>query len=268
MSVEQAVAVDEGAEDGLKITPDMTPSEKADALEEHKLGQLTRRVQKSVLFTSGELDPTKPAPPPADPSQLVLMGDDPRLPKMPPKPTLMDFFKYRLSPSQNHLLQSATHALKGGHDEKVVLACLLHDIGVAGFIRADHGYWGAQLVEPYVDEEVGWAIRAHQALRFYPDESVGYTYPETYIRLFGEDFKPEPYIEDEYKRALNHKWYMTGRLITVNDIYSFDPNAVVSMDDFVDIIGRNFKQPEEGLGFDNSPVAHMWRTMIWPTKYL
>jgi hypothetical protein len=22
-----------------------------------------------------------------------------------------------------------------------------------GFIRGDHGYWGAQLVEPYVDED-------------------------------------------------------------------------------------------------------------------
>ena len=35
-----------------------------------------------------------------------------------------------------------------------VLACLLHDIGVIGFIRSDHGYWGAQLIEPYVDEKV------------------------------------------------------------------------------------------------------------------
>ena len=61
---------------------------------------------------------------------------------------------------------------------------------------------------------------------------------------------------------------MTGRLITVNDVYSFDPDAVVSLDDFVDVVGRNFKQPPEGLGFDNSPVAHMWRAMIWPTKYL
>jgi len=38
--------------------------------------------------------------------------------------------------------------------------------------------------------------------------------------------------------------------------------------DFVDIIGRNFKQPKEGLGFDSSPTAHMWRTIIAPTKYL
>jgi hypothetical protein len=84
----------------------------------------------------------------------------------------------------------------------------------------------------------------------------------------GADYQPEPYIVDEYERARNHKWYMTSRLITLNDIYSFDPNAVVSMDDFVDIIGRNFKQPKEGLGFDGSPVAHMWRTMIWPTKFI
>jgi len=268
MNAQQAPAADGVTPDGVELALGMTPSERADALEEHMMLQLNRRVAKSVLFTSGELDPTRPVSPPADPSQLALMGDDPRLKKMPARPTLLDFFKFRFSPSQNHLLQSATHALKAGNNEKVVLACLLHDIGVAGFIRSDHGYWGAQLVEPYVDEEVSWAIRAHQALRFYPDESVGYSYPETYIRLFGEDFKPEPYIEEEYRRARNHKWYMTSRLITVNDIYSFDPNAVVSLDDFVDIIGRNFKQPEEGLGFDNSPVAHMWRTMIWPTKYL
>jgi hypothetical protein len=61
---------------------------------------------------------------------------------------------------------------------------------------------------------------------------------------------------------------MSSRLITLNDLYSFDPNAVVSIDEFEDIIGRNFKQPKEGLGFDGSPVAHMWRTMIWPTRYL
>jgi hypothetical protein len=268
MSVDQALSLEAVVAEGLVITPDMTPSEKADALEEHELGKLTRRVQKSVLFTSGELDPTQPAPPPADPSQLVLMGDDPRLPKMPKQPTLMDFFKYRFSPNQAHLLQSAALAKRDGHNEKVILACLLHDIGVVGFIRADHGYWGAQLVEPYVDEEVSWAIRAHQALRFYPDESVGFTYPENYLRLFGEDFKPEPYIEEEYKRARNHKWYLTGRMITVNDYYAFDPNAKVELEEFTDIIGRNFKQPEEGLGFDNSSVAHMWRTMIWPTKYL
>jgi hypothetical protein len=54
----------------------------------------------------------------------------------------------------------------------------------------------------------------------------------------------------------------------VNVIYSFDPNAKVDLDDFVDIIGRNFRQPKEGLGLDNSPSAHMWRTILWPTRFL
>jgi len=166
------------------------------------------------------------------------------------------------------VMQSARLAQKSGANEKVVLACLLHDISVAGFIRGDHGYWGSQLVEPYVDAEVSWAIRYHQALRFFPDESVGYRYPESYVKLFGPDYKPEPYIERDYRYAREHTWYMTSRLITVNDLYAFDPNVQVQLEEFTDIVGRNFKQPKEGLGFDASPSAHMWRTMMWPTKYL
>jgi diaminopimelate decarboxylase len=34
------------------------------------------------------------------------------------------------------------------------------------------------------------------------------------------------------------------------------------------VIGRAFRQPEEGLGFDASPPAHMWRSMIWPNNFL
>jgi len=75
------------------------------------------------------------------------------------------------------LLQSATHALNAGCEEKIIMACLVHDMAVSMFIRGDHGYWGAQLLEPYVDEEVSWSIRAHQVLRFYPDEKYGYKYP-------------------------------------------------------------------------------------------
>jgi len=28
----------------------------------------------------------------------------------------------------------------------------LHDIAIGGFIRSDHGYWTAQLLEPFDDE--------------------------------------------------------------------------------------------------------------------
>ena len=249
----------------------MTLSERADELEEKMMNELNERIAtKSSLFylADGKVAmPTGPELQAAHPGKVFLMGADPRLPPLPEKPTLIDFMKHRFA-STNHLLQSAALALKAGHSEKVILACLLHDIAVVGFLRCDHGYWGAQMIEPYVDEEVSWAIRLHQALRFFPDPSVGYGYPEAYIKYFGADYKPEPYIVAEYERARNHKWYMTSRLITVNDVYSFDPNAKVDLDDFVDIIGRNFRQPKEGLGFDNSPSAHMWRTLNWPTRFL
>jgi hypothetical protein len=248
-----------------------TLSERADELEEAMMHALSERIaSKSTLFYLGDGQvkfDSGEALLAANPGKHMLMGADPRLPKMPEKPTLIDFFRTRFATTA-HLLQSATHALKGGQPEKVVLACLLHDIGVASFIRCDHGYWGAQMIEPYVEEEVSWAVRMHQALRFFPDPSVGYEYPEMYRKLFGNDYQPEPYIVAEYERARNHKWYMTSRLITVNDIYSFDPNARVNLDDFVEIIGRNFRQPKEGLGFDSSPSAHMWRTLMWPTRFL
>ena len=248
-----------------------TLSERADELEEKMMHDLSERIAtRSTLFYlgDGKVEMAQgQALLAANPGRHFLMGADPRLPPMPEKPTLIDFFRARFATTA-HLLQSATHALKGGQPEKVVLACLLHDIGVASFIRCDHGYWGAQMIEPYVDEEVSWAVRMHQALRFFPDASVGYEYPELYIKFFGDDYKPEPYIVAEYERARNHKWYMTSRLITMNDIYSFDPNAKVDLNDFVDIIGRNFKQPKEGLGFDNSPSSHMWQTLMWPTRFL
>jgi hypothetical protein len=203
------------------------------------------------------------------PDTILMMGDNPALPPMPERPTLGDFFRLRFSQrSVAHLLQSARVARENGLDEKVIMACLVHDIAVAGLLSANHGYWGAQLVAPYVDEEVAWAIEKHEALRYFPDESVGYTYPEAYIEFFGADYDPPGHIHREYEAARRHRWYMTSRLVTVNDIYSFDPDVVVDYEEFEDVVGRQFRQPKDGLGFDGSPVAHMWRTMIWPNNFL
>ena len=189
-------------------------------------------------------------------------GNMSRLPRMPAKSTLQDFFELRFAPA-NHVLQSTTRALKTGMSEEIILACLLHDT-VHTLMRADHGWWGAQLYEPYVPEKTSVAIRYHQTLRFYPDFEAGYEYPELYLRIFGVDYQPPPHIEAAYKFVRNHKWYMEPRLVTVNDLYSFDRSAVVSIDPFIDIFKRHFKQPKEDLGNDNSSVAHMWRTIINP----
>ena len=246
-----------------------TATEIADEMEFQQMRELgDRLVTKSLLYFLAEGEVTLGNGFGIGTGKELLHGEDPRLPPMPDRPTLIDFFKLRFSPMQQHLLQSARLAQKNGLPEKMVLACLLHDISVTGFIRSDHGYWGAQLIEPYVDEEVSWAIRMHQALRFFPDESVGYEYPENYVRMFGAGYQPEPYIVADYERARKHKWYMSARMICVNDLYSFEPDVVVELEEFEDVIGRHFKQPPEGLGNDSTPASHMWRTLRRPCNPL
>ena len=204
------------------------------------------------------------------PDAVMMMGDNPALPRMPEAPTLLDFFHHRLAGiTGRHLLASAKRAMDDGQDEKLVLACLLHDISNACLVRADHGYWGAQMIAPYVDEEVAWAVRYHQALRYFADESVGYSYPESYHRFFGEDFVPPDYLRRDAEEARAHRWYMSARSVTLYDTYFFDEDsAAIEPEMFTDLIGRHFRQPSQGLGFDGSPTAHMWRTMIWPNNFL
>src|SRR5262245_56645296 len=174
--------------------PVMTLSERADELEEQMMHELSERIATtSVLFNMGNGEgamESGAALQAKNPGKYFLMGADPRLPKMPEKPTLIDFFNARFA-STAHLLQSATHALKAGLPEKAILACLLHDIGVVSFIRCDHGYWRAELIEPYVDEEASWGVRLHPALRFFAGEAAGCKCLGLYVKLFGAGYKPE-----------------------------------------------------------------------------
>ena len=255
----------------------MDSEAKADALEDYMSEQLDNAASGSTPTTSAD----KKFPTVAELDAQITTRDYRRgvgtlfanngrnvkkLELMPANPTLLDFFKLRFAPA-NHVLQSATRAMKTGMTEEIILACLLHDV-VQSLIKPDHGWWGAQLFEPYISPKATFAIRYHQTLRFYPDSAAGYEYPDLYYRIFGKDYTPPPHIEATYKMLRNHKWYMEPRLVTVNDLYAFDPNAVVTIDPFVDIVGRHFKQPKEGLGNDNSPVAHMWRTIARPDSPL
>jgi hypothetical protein len=245
---------------GAAAVEAMSSEALADALEHHRIElldsaaapadepMLIRRGAGSMFGTGNPTRPLRPLEP------------------MPERPTLIDFFKYRFAPA-THVLQSATDAKNKGDSEERILACLLHDV-VLNLMKVDHGWWGAQMFEPYVSEKVSWGIRHHQALRFFPDPSVGYEYPEMYVRIFGKDYVPLPYIKATYEYARKHRYYMEARMITVHDLYAFDPTMQVSLDPFVDVIGRHFKQPKEGLGFDGSPVAHMWRSLIYPDNPL
>lgn len=251
----------------------MSHEARADAIEEHLNGRLELAQAENPLTATG------PFPTAAEVYDQIttrsyrrgvgmsMLNTDgslvQHLPAMPKAPTLVDYFELRFANTRNHCYQSAQHALNNGVDEEIVLACLLHDV-VQEMIRTDHGYWGAQLFEPYVPERTAFAIKYHQALRFFDDDEAGYSYPDLYHRLFGLDYVPPPHIQQAYEFARNHRWYDAPRTVTVNDLYSFDDTAEVSIEPFIDIIGRHFKQPKAGLGNDGSPVAHMWRTLADP----
>src|SRR5262245_8068426 len=103
-------------------------------------------------------------------------GNMKKLEALPKNPTLKDFFRLRFQPA-NHVLQSATRAMKTGMSEEVILACLLHDC-VLNLIKPDHGWWGAQLFEPYSPKKAACATRYAQTLRFNPVPDRVSHYPD------------------------------------------------------------------------------------------
>lgn len=243
----------------------LSPEARAEAVEHFLIEQLDASAASDEDATKARLefyDPERSVPR----GSGRLFAENRDLKPMPAQPTLVDFFELRFAPAR-HVLQSAHRAVETGQPERTVLACLLHDV-VLNLIKPDHGWWGASLVEPYVDERIRWGLRYHQPLRFFPDPANNYEYPEFYNRIFGEDYEPDPYIQQAYDYARNHKWYMEARLITMNDEYAFNDELEVSIEPFVDIIGRHFKQPKEGLGNDNTASSHMWRTIANPNRPL
>src|SRR5437879_8720447 len=104
----------------------LSSEERADALEESMMRQLdkaapsqTRGVRRGTGVLFGGLTPG---------GLPLTLG---ALAAMPPKPTIVDFFKLRFMPhTVTHMLQSANDAQKKGEPEATVLAGLLHDVPV------------------------------------------------------------------------------------------------------------------------------------------
>ena len=174
--------------------------------------------------------------------------------------------------SADAMLAAVEQSLRRSEDPQRVATDIVTELIKYPALQARAKHWprftDAHETHEEAIAEVAWAIEKHQALRFFPDLEVGYEYPTRYIEYFGEDYVPEPYLKKEHDRAKKHKFYMSSREIMMHDVYAFDPYLQVDVEIFTDIIGRNFKQPKEGLGFDGSPTAHMWRSIIWPNNFL
>src|SRR6476646_3230477 len=104
-----------------------------------------------------------------------------------------------------HCLQTATLAERAGADDEVVVAALCHDIGKAVSVP-NHPRIAAEILRPYVRDEVHWMIEVHQDFQ-----------GRHYYAHFGGD----PNARDQYQ---GHAAYaLAERFADERDQQAFDP---------------------------------------------
>ena len=105
-----------------------------------------------------------------------------------------------------HCLQTATRAERAGADPEVVVASLCHDIGKAISVP-NHPAIAAEILKPYVRDEVYSMIRAHQDFQ-----------GRHYYQHFGGD----PDAREQYR---GQPWFdLAARFADEWDQVSFDPD--------------------------------------------
>ena len=68
--------------------------------------------------------------------------------------------------TREHSLQTASRAFRDGADEEVVVAALLHDIGVP-FAVDNHDRFAGEVIRPFVGWETYWVVRHHGIFQGY-----------------------------------------------------------------------------------------------------
>jgi predicted HD phosphohydrolase len=105
-----------------------------------------------------------------------------------------------------HCLQTATRAERDGADEQMIVASLCHDIGKVVSVM-NHPAVAAEMLKPYVRDEVYEVIRAHQDFQ-----------GRHYYKYFGAD----PEAREQYR---GEPWFALGETFADDwDQTSFDPD--------------------------------------------
>ena len=104
-----------------------------------------------------------------------------------------------------HGLQTATRALRDGADEDWICAALLHDIG-DGLAPQNHDRFAAEVLRPFLREEVVWTVEHHGAFQMYY-----YAHHYGWDRNAREQYRDSPYYASA--AAFCERW----------DQESFDP---------------------------------------------
>ncbi len=124
-----------------------------------------------------------------------------------------------------HVLQCATRAARDGAGDDWVVAALLHDIGDV-LAPYTHGQVAAEILRPFLSEEVIWVVRYHGTFQMFYNKSLN-----SELRNNRDRFKDHPY----YHSAVDfcEKW----------DQCSFDPDYEwEELDFFIPVLRRVFSR--------------------------
>jgi len=105
-----------------------------------------------------------------------------------------------------HALQSATRARRDGADIDWIVAALLHDVG-DGLAPCNHDRFAAEILRPYLREQVSWTVAHHGAFQMYY-----YAHHYGWNREERERYRDSPYFDS--CAAFCERW----------DQESFDPD--------------------------------------------
>ncbi len=125
-----------------------------------------------------------------------------------------------------HSLQTATRAEEAGMDEQVIVASLCHDIGKFVSI-ANHPHIAAEILKPYVREEVYFMIDAHQDFQG---------------RHYYAHFNRDSNAREQYR---GQPWFdLAAKFADEFDQNSFDPDyPTLPLAHFEPMVRRIFAQP-------------------------
>ncbi len=125
-----------------------------------------------------------------------------------------------------HCLQTATRAEESGADTEVIVASLCHDIGKAISVP-NHPAIAAEILKPYVREEVYFMITAHQDFQ-----------GRHYYAHFGKD-------TDARNKYATNEWYSLAEQFADEwDQTSFDPDYPTKpLEHFEPMVREVFSRP-------------------------
>lgn len=125
----------------------------------------------------------------------------------------------------DHGLQTATRCLRGGEDDELVVAALVHD-ALEPIAHHNHGAVAAAVLAPFVRDELVWLVRNHGVVQ----DGFKRTHP-------GLDHAA---IAAEVERLSAHPAFeLTERFCRTYDQVSFDPDYdSLPLEAFVDVVRR------------------------------